>query len=207
MREWARESTARAPAAAPHMNTSSRTAQTASRASQPWRRLVRSSSSVLIGSQRDQHIILRRARIESRRLLLGHHGLRGGGRLPGGLAVPQITAQNGQYCERGESHAASEGELPAKQTGESRPCRLAAYLLKNARVEAGGGVKRLFGPQRSEALRDLAHALHFLPAEVASVQVCLEFTGIGRVQRARQVLFEAVQDCRVHTILPVSIRP
>src|SRR5579885_2517985 len=115
MRECARESMARAPTAAPDMNTSNRTAHTAMRASQLWRKRVRSSNSVLIGSQSNQHIILRVTGIKRRGLLLGHDGLGSGRRLEGALAHPKITAENGKHCQGGESHAPPESELPAKQ--------------------------------------------------------------------------------------------
>src|SRR5215831_15725649 len=108
---WAPRFMANAPAAAPLRKTNVNTTAHATLGSQPRPAMGAFRISVLIGRQRDQHVIASWSGFEHRRFLLSHHQVRRRSAGIIGLESYQIAAQYGQRQQRGECQPPSKAQV------------------------------------------------------------------------------------------------
>src|SRR5208337_2991289 len=106
------------PAAAPHKKTKTSVTAQASLGSHDLPAATLSRRLILIGCQRDQHVVLSGSGIKRGRILLRHHGFRRkAGGIPG-LARYQVASQNPQGEQGRKRQAAAEGEIQREETGK-----------------------------------------------------------------------------------------
>src|SRR5581483_11916510 len=179
-----------APAAAPHKNTSPSARTAARRGSHPRTSDVRSNRLVVIGCQRDQHVVLALTGCKRWRLLLCHDPLRCWTGEVGGFPRNQVAAQYSQGQQTRENQPAAEGKVQAEQAANRRRGLILLDLSHDPSVKTGRRDQRFFCPQGAEPLRYFPHAADLAAARVAASKVSLDFSLSRRIQRSGQKLFK-----------------
>src|SRR5262249_10851706 len=78
--------------------------------------------------------------------------------------------------------------------------------LQNPGRKARSRLWSFLGPHNSRAMRECLHALHLEAASFAGLQVCFDLDESRRFQRPGQILFKAIQFCRMHSLFPYQCK-
>src|SRR5450759_4879923 len=197
---------ATAPAAALPMHTRASVTMQATLRSHDRAKLAFSRRLGLIGCHRGQHVLLGPGGIVGGGILLCHYGF--GGEAGGVVTFvrDEIAAERRQGEERGEDQSPPEGEIEGEEAGKRGHGLAVSHLTHHARMKSGRRRHFRLHFERVEPLGELLHAGHFVAARRAVAQVRLDIAESRRLQRAGQVLLEALHYYRMHKLLPCKER-